>query len=274
TILFAHAGRTLQNDTSANSGLIRIVFSKKVPHSYFKAKYGVNDLSKETSLTLNNFIDIPKLQFGETYQFVVVGVNGAGEGEPSEIKKIKVEPGLAPPLIYYTEAANNGFYVGYATANDDYQFIIQYTDKPGSYDNATTIQTGAKGVLFVPGVSNGKKYYFRMKKIKDNNYATDWSEEHTVIPDGGQLPASPEIHGALQNGNGAIPSFQPVKKATGYVAQYRKSGSNEWMTKQVHAAQISVVKIAGLLINEKYKFRMATLNETGQSEFSEVVEAK
>lgn len=273
-IIFTHAGRTAQNDTSTNSGLIRIVFNKKEPHAYYKARYGTNDLSAETALTLNSYIDIPHLSFGATYQVAVVGVNGAGESEPAAVVKIKVESGLAPPLIYYTEPADKGFFAGYTTAADDYRFIIQYTKKRGAYDTAATLQTGAKGVLFVPGLMNGEQYFFRMKKIKDNNYQTGWSEERVVIPDGNQLPAPPEVHGILRSGSEAMICFEPVKKSTGYVIQYRNTSSDEWVTYRVNAARINEVKITGLTTNKKYAFRMAAVNENGQSEFTSAVSSQ
>lgn len=269
-ILFAYGGRTLQNDAPAGSGSIRIVFTKREPHAYYKARYGLQDLSQETPVTLNSYIDIPKLSFGATYQVALVGVNGAGESAPSEISRIQVGPGLAPPLVYYTEPASRGFFIGYATAADDYQFIVQYTDKSGDYTHAATVQTGAKGVLFVPGLENGHRYYFRMMKIKDNNYSTGWSEEHSVVPDGGQPPPPPGLRAVLRNGREAMICFSPVKKATGYTVQYRRKQTDAWTTETINAAQITEAKISGLAPGS-YAFRMASMGEYGQSAFTDIL---
>jgi hypothetical protein len=43
--------------------------------------------------------------------------------------------------------------------------------------------------MFVPELINGKKYYFRMSRIKHNNYLTGWSEEHSDVR-WTQLPAN------------------------------------------------------------------------------------
>jgi beta-galactosidase len=124
------------------------------------------------------YIDVPKLPFGAMYHVAVVGVNAAGESEAGEVKSVVIGLDYAPPLIYYTEPADRGFYVGYTTELDDFAFRIQYTATKGEYSNATTIQSSTKGVLFVPGLVNGKQYFFRMSRIKDNSYVTGWSEEH------------------------------------------------------------------------------------------------
>lgn len=174
----------------------------------------------------------------------------------------------APPLIYYTEPADRGFYVGYVTENDDYVFRIQYTTKAGDYTNAPTIQSSTKGVMFVPDLVNGKQYYFRMSRIKDNNYRTGWSEEHTVIPDGQQLPAKPNLKGVVRSNNEAILVFEPVRKAIGYTVQHRVKGSGEWKTFKVNAAEINHFRITDLNTNETYEFRMASENMYGKSAFT------
>ena len=270
-IIYATGVRTDQNGTPPNSGAIRIIFDRKEVTTLYKVKYGINDLSKETAPTLNNYIDILKLPFNETYQVAVAGVNAAGEGNVSEVRKVKVETGFAPPIIYFTEPADKGFYVGYTTDKDDYVFRIQYTTKAGDYANAPTIQTSTKGVLFVPGLTNGKQYYFRMSRIKDNNYRTDWSEEHIVIPDGQQLPSRPNFQGVIRNNDEAVMVFNPVKKAIGYTVQFRLKNSGEWRTIKINAAEINHIKITALNTSDVYEFRMASENMYGISGFTEAV---
>ena len=275
TIIAAYGIRTRQNDTAANSGGIRVIFDKKDEATLYKVKYGKNDLSEETALTLNNYVDISKLPFGGSYKVAVVAVHiggvhpggessvskgpvgesRIGESKASETKEVTVGTGYAPPLVIYTEPADKGFFVGYVTEADDYVFKIQYTLQKGDYTNAKTIQSSTKGVLFVPGLENGKQYYFRMSRVKDNNYSTGWSEEHSVIPDGGQLLAKPVIQGVLRSGSDAIIIFEPVKKATGYTVEYRLKGAGEWKAIYVNAASIRHIRISGLQKKE-YEFRM------------------
>lgn len=270
-IISAKGIRTEQNNISPNSGAIRVIFDRKDASALYKLKYRVNDLLQETAPTLNNYIDILKLPFNETYQVAAVAINTAGESVTSDVKKVKVETGFAPPIIYFTEPADKGFYVGYTTDKDDYVFRIQYTTKPGDYTSAPTIQSSTKGVLFVPGLTNGKQYYFRMSRIKDNNYLTDWSEEHSVIPDGQQMPARPNFQGVIRNNDEAIAVFEPVKKAIGYTVQYRLKNAGEWRTIKVNAAEIKHFKIAGIDDKGIYEFRMSSENAYGESGFTEAV---
>jgi beta-galactosidase len=140
--------------------------------------------------------------------------------------------GLPPPVIYYTEPADKGFFVGYATTNIDYLFQLQYTTIAGDYSKARTVQSTTKGVMFVPDLVNGKRYFFRMKAVKHNNYHTEWSEEHSVVPDGKQLPEPPVLQGILRNGKAALLCFEPVKKAIGYVVEYKELSDTRWQNKK------------------------------------------
>jgi beta-galactosidase len=269
-IFSAFGVRTKQNDTTANSGAIRILIDRKDDVTLYKAKYGTRDLSQETPFTLNSHIDIPKLPFHQSYQVALVAVNAFGESKVGETKTAVVDPGYAPPLVYYTEPADKGFFVGYNTDNDDYVFKIQYTLSKGDYSNAKTIQTNAKGVLFVPGLENGKQYFFRMSRIKDNNYTTGWSEEQSITPDGNQVPVKPVIQGLIRSGNEAIIVFEPVKKAIGYSVEYRVKETGDWKLMNVNTADIRHIRVTGLQ-SKDYEFRLAVLNACGQSAFTEIV---
>jgi beta-galactosidase len=270
-ILTAIGVRTKLNDTTANTGAIRVFIDRKDDVTLYKAKYGAGDLSQETPLTLNSHIDIPKLAFNKSYQVALVAVNSFGESKAGATQDIVVEPGYAPPLVYYTEAADRGFFVGYNTDNDDYVFRIQYTQNKGDYANAKTIQTSAKGVLFVPGLENGNEYFFRMSRIKDNNYTTAWSEEQKVTPDGNQVPFKPVIQGLIRGANEAIIVFEPVKKVIGYTVEYRlKGAATDWKRMEINAADITHIRVAGLQ-NKSYEFRLAASNACGQSPFTEIV---
>jgi beta-galactosidase len=271
TILNAIGIRTRQNDTATNSGAIRVIFDKKDEFTRYKVKYGVNELSQETPTTLGNHVDVPKLPFNATYRVAVVGVNAAGEGPVGDVKTVMVGTGYAPPLIYYSEPADGGFYVGYTTELDDYAFRIQYTTTKNDYSNASTIQTSTKGVLFVPDLVNGKSYFFRMSRIKDNSYVTGWSEEHSIIPDGQQMPAQPILQGIIRNNTEALVIFEPVKKAISYSIQYRLKNAPEWKTTRVNAAQIRHAKITGLQKKNVYEFRVAAVTSNGESKFTEAV---
>jgi beta-galactosidase len=110
-----------------------------------------------------------------------------------------------------------------------------------------------------------------MRRWKHNSYITPWSEELSVIPDGGLVPSKPKLSGVIRQGTEAMVCFEPVKKAIGYKLEYKSVNASEWTTKIVNAAQISQFKLNGLLQKRRYEFRMAALNQNGQSTYSQAV---
>lgn len=268
-IVYMQGIRTDMNNLSPNSGTIRLVFAKDPLVKAYKAKYGKNDVTTETPETVNHFIDIPKLDVHDTYQVQFVAVNDAGETSAA-VQKITIGYGTSAPVIYYTEPADSGFFVGYASQPDDYLYRVQYTTTKGDYTEAKTIQTATKGVLFVPNLVNGKTYYFRLQRVKQNSFESEWSEELSIVPDGGQRPQPPIVRGLLVEGNDALLCFEPVKKATAYLVQYQL-GTGSWKERILDQAHISHVRIEGVGKHKKLACRIATLNENGQSEFSESV---
>ena len=265
-------------------GMIRVHFRKNPTATAYKVRYGVatpgvatpgeNALTQETPPTLNDYVDIPKLTLGKTYQVAVVGLNGAGEGAASNIRQITVEPiQFAPPIIQHVEPADGGFFIGYASPDDDYAYRVQVTTRPGDYASARTIQTLTPGTLFVPGLTNGQTYYFRMQRLKDNWFDTAWSEERTVTPDGGQRPAPPVLQGVVQRNSEVVVCFEPVAKATSYRLEYR-ADDGSWQSQTLVAAQTGRAIVTGLNPKKRYQFRLATLTEAGQSEFSSITNAQ
>ena len=222
-------------------------------------------------MTLNSYADIPKLSFDTTYQVAVVAVNSAGESEPANGQSVKVERDAYPaPVIQRVEPADGGFFVGYATQVDDYLFQVRYTQKPGDYAGAPVQQATTRGVMAVRGLTNGQQYCFQLRRMKDNNYPSAWSEERTVTPDGGQLPPAPRVQGIIRQGGEAEVCFVPVPKATGYVVEYRPVAASNWSPVRVQAAQSGFFHLTGLAKTKSYQFRLATLNAAGQSAYSAV----
>lgn len=268
--------RTQQNNTPPGSGSIRVFFEKTPTTTAYKVRYGTDGLTQETTPTIENFIDVPKLEFGKTYQVALVSINGAGEST-SPVQSVAVKArNYAPPIIRHVEPADGGFFVGYATADDDFLFRVQVTTKPGDYAKAQTIASTTPGVLFVPGLENGKTYYFRVQRYTDNNSASLWTNEFRVVPDGGQKLSPPEISGIIRQGKEALVYFQTLPKATGYELQYRVAGkkTGEWQTQIIQAAQVEHGFVNGLNTGKQYEFRLAAINANGKSDYSTIVPVK
>jgi beta-galactosidase len=257
------------NNLGQNTAAMRIVFERNADASYHKLKYEKNGVVKETPATLNNFIDVSGLNIDDEYKLSLMAVNSLGESEPA-VANVKIVTEYLPPLVLYTEPANNGFFIGYPSTDEDYRFEVQYTAKPGDYAAAESLQTTNKGVLYVPGLKNGQTYYYRMRSWKANNYTSPWSNEIKVVPDGGQMPAEPSLLGIVKQGKEAMLFFKPQKKATGYIVEYSIAGNNNWQQKMINASQINNYFLTGLDANKSYEFRMLTLNENGKSVYSAI----
>lgn len=275
-ILYAQGFRQQPNGMPPKTGVIRVVFEKNSSAILHKIKFGKGGLTQETLPTLNLSENIEGLEFGETYQISVVAINDVGE-TLSEIKNIKVETQALPPTIIYIEEADKGFFIGYSVLLRDRFFRVQYTTTKGDYSNALTAQTDAKGTLFVSDLENGKPYYFKLKTITDEFTHSEWSEEKMAIPDGGLLPQAPGLKYVMQNNDEAIIFFEPLKKATGYVLEFRSKSNfkknnivSEWQKMDISAAQIALFQFKKPNQKLQYEFRLATKNAVGISKFSEI----
>jgi beta-galactosidase len=267
-LLSAQSGRTRQNDPTANTGTLRLTFEPSAGAATYQARYGLQDLTQETASTVNTYLDIPNLAFGQTYQVAVVAANGAGRSDPSPAQAVSVAADAYPaPVMQYVEPADGGFFVGYATDVDDYLFQVQYTTQAGNYAEAPVVQASTKGVLFVPGLTNGQAYFFRLRRLKDNTYATAWSDEHRVTPDGGQLPASPVVAGVVRRGSQAfVVLAAPVRKATGYTLHYRATGTGAIdRTHYVAAAHLDYLPLPGLRPGQAYLLTVTAHGAGGES---------
>jgi beta-galactosidase len=270
TIIHAVGARTQGNELKAGTAVIRVVFEKSYLAQGYKIKYGKDDLKSETPVTVNSFIDIKGLNFNQKYKFQVVAINSFGESEPSEEMVVSTDFAPAPPLIKYTEPADKGIFIGYETLIDDYLFEVRYTTVKGDYTQGDSIKSTNKGVLFVPNLVNGRTYYFQVKRLLQNSNPSSWSEKVAVQPDGGMLTEAPELSGIVYKEKQALILFTPLKKAIGYILNYRVAGEKNWKEVQVSAAQVNQYRLTGLETNKRYEFRIAGINANGRSEFSDL----
>jgi beta-galactosidase len=249
--------RTYFNGAAPKSGAIQVLFDQQPLAIGYKLKYGQDGLTKETPLTINNFLEISELEVGNTYQVALVAVNTAGESI-SEIKTLKIENQLAPPIIQYDEAHDGGFSVGYASQDNDYLYRLQISSQSGDYANERTVQTTNAGALRVTGLQNGQRYFYRLQKLKDNYAPSVWSAERSITPDGGLPLPKTTLKAAVQQGSEALLVYEPVKKATGYAFEYRKISKKTelWQVVLVNSARTEHLIISGLDPKAKYEFRV------------------
>jgi len=251
---------------SANAQPVtQVRFEKDGSAIGYKVRYRTNDVTKETPVTTNNYINIIDIDAGQLTNTELIAINNVGEtARPFSVAGNEKE--LMAPLIRYTEATDGGFFLEMETMPDDRRYIVQTSDCSGDYNKAATTVAETKGALKVSGLINGKTYYYRLKR-SDGQGESDWSEEGAVKPDGGLRPVNPYIRGVISNGSEAIVCFEPVKKTTGYDMLYRYGNEKNWHHEVITATQIDQYqfKFTG---TGKIEVKLASVNQYGRSDYS------
>lgn len=255
--------------THSSRTALRLVFEKPPAATAVKARYGVNGLSRETGETINDFIDIDSLEQGETYQVQLIALNNSGESGPSETVSITTDEEELPPVIWKTVPVDGGFFTGYAVNDDVYLYEIQYGTRQGDFGNFHTIPLrNVKGVCQIPGLENGKTYYYRMRWRTQWGFASEWTREIAVTPGRDLLPLPPEPVGVIRNGTEALLVFQPAEKATGYDIRYTDQRTGKTFSRRLNASQVNYVSLDGLEKKGIYTFEIAAAGTGGRSGFA------
>lgn len=247
----------------SESKKIRIVFQREELGSFWKVRYKNKGVINETAETINDFVD--ELDPNTSYKLSLIAVNSAGESIPSLIT-VKTSANELPPIIWNTEATDKGFFVGYAVDPKDYLYQFQYGTTSGDYENFNTIQLRNKGVCNIPGLVNGQTYYYRMRRLMQWGFASDWTQEITVIP--GFAVIAPETKGVIKNGSEALLVFQPSKKAIGYKIKFTNKRTGVIKYKDINRSQINYILIKELLEKNDYNFAIAAVSSEGISNYS------
>jgi beta-galactosidase len=261
----ASGGQTVAKQTSLQP-ITQIRFEKDGSATGYQLRYHIAGKVTETPITTaNNYINLVDVDPKQLTHVELIALNTAGE-ITTPVPAIDSRNGLLPPLIRYTEAADDAFFMEMETTADDRKFIIQTTDRSGDYSKAITTAAETKGSLKVSGLTNGKMYYYRIKRSGDKG-ESGWSEEVAVKPDGGLAPANPHIQGVISNGNEAVICFDPVKKSTGYDLLYKSSQETNWHHAVITSAQTDQYqfKIAG---SGKIEVKLAAINPYGKSTYT------
>ena len=247
----------------------RIIFEKSISTTSVKATYGVDELTKETGSTINNYIDIPRIGRGVNYKIQLIATNSFGE-TTSDIIDLKPDKDELPPIIRSTFPSDNSFFIGYSVDKSDYLFDIKYGTKPNQYDKMITLRN--VGVCQVPNVENGQTYYYKLRRRVQWGFASEWSHEVKVIPDGGLPPKSPQVKGLIRKGNTAIVIIKPVSKVIGYNIRVEEKNGSEKRDIYFSSAQIETLSIENLNPKKQYNFYISTINSYGNSEIKRINE--
>lgn len=162
--------------TSTNTA--RIVFEKSPTAAYYTLKYGEKALDKETAaVSANNFIDLKDLKEKATYQYQLVAHNNKGL-KTTATAKFTLDESELPPIIWGVEPVKNGFFISYSGDNLDYRYEVEYGTAEGKYDKLLTIST--HGVLQIPNLEANKTYFFRLRRVLQWGFASEWTNEMKI----------------------------------------------------------------------------------------------
>jgi len=206
---------------------VRVVFEKNEFSTEYALKYTVKGETKTTASTIDHYIDLTGLAADVPCDISVVGINGAGEGQPS--KPVTVVPKYGtkslPPVIWLTEACNNGCTIGQGYIYTDQFYEVRYTTTPADSASWKIIPSRVFGAFRVSELENGQKYSLQMRSIPQGGGApSEWSEMLTATPGITALPGEAKIKGILQQKEETILSVVPAKNASGYKISYETDG--------------------------------------------------
>lgn len=247
---------------------MRVVYDKVPNATYYSVKYGVNNLDNETPLTINDFVEIQNLEYGKTYQIALVAVNEKGESIPTAVQKVQTDEDELPPVIWTSVPDDHAFFIGYTVDQKDYLYEVEYGTSPEDYTKKLSLKN--VGVLKVPHLQNGKTYYYRFRRRMQWGFASEWSHEIAVQPDGEIAPPKPKVHGATKQENELLIHFIPVKKSIGYEVEATNKKTGEKLILPIQSAQSEYAIIKDLDKNVQYDFSIRSLNEYGTSAWEKI----
>ncbi|MET2985608.1 glycoside hydrolase family 2 protein [Aureibaculum conchae] len=243
---------------------VRIIFKKSDLATSWKARYGLKELTKETDLTINDYIEIPELKFGESYNIQLIAVNNFGETS-SEIRQVTIGRDVFPPIIRSTIPADGSFFIGYSVDRTDFLYDVRYGIRPGEYDYSFSL--GNVGVCQIPDLSNGQTYYYQFRRRAQWGFPSQWSHEIAVTPNEESELSFPKVIGVIRQPKRAIIIINPVAKATGYnIKVMEKKGGQEFELTYTTSLIESLI-VENLNPKKQYDFFIKTIGEQGASDY-------
>lgn len=209
----------LQSDKS-----IRLVFKKNEFCKEYALKYTLNGVIKTTPSTIDHYIDLKLSTLETPYSVSVVGINDAGEGEPSNPVTVVGKNGYTtlPPVVWGIVPTASGFNLGIGWFYSDTFYEVRYTTTPDD-ESSWKIQSGIVfGAFKVAGLEPGIKHYVQVRNATQfGANRSVWSEILEVTPGTSALTDEAYVTGILTSGKESILCIKPASKATAYKLTYK-----------------------------------------------------
>jgi beta-galactosidase len=266
-------GRKLQNDIRPKSATIRVFLDTNPTAVFHSARIKVGNEIKEYGPSYENFLDLNDLEFSTPYQVEVFAVNPAGETLILK-ETIEVDPKkINPPAIQHIETVDKGFFVGYATEVDDFQFEVRFASDKNLEGKKQNYYNHKSRINFNTCRRSEKPYFFQIRRVKDNNYYSEWSPVYDVPFDEVSKPKAPKLLGVTRQNKGALVHFEPIKKAIGYELEYRAINKKDaqWFKVSISKSLAHYVYVEGLNPKSTYEFRISAITQEAKSTYSQSI---
>jgi beta-galactosidase len=154
---------------------IRVAFNNDNTANNYYLKYGTSQLNKTSNMVaLANFIQIENLNRDSTYQFELFAQNDAGTTS-TVVKNIKLQSTELPPIVWGTETTPYSIHISVETDPMDYKYEIEYGTTSGAYQKRLLFEN--KGVIQLPKLKSKQVYFYRIRRILQWGYASEWTNE-------------------------------------------------------------------------------------------------
>lgn len=240
---------------------IRVEYSPVPFAEGYRVIYGDDGGTWDTTVvSINHFIELENLDRNKHYKLGVIAVNGFGSSGPSLIREARLSNKELPPVIWKTESADGGFFIGYPVRPEDFLYDVEYGTSPGNYTDKLVVKT--KGVLQVAHLKNGQTYYYRVRSRKQWGFESEWTTEGMAVPDGNLKPKPPRVYGVIRSGKDMLMHFEPAPKAIRYEVIHESKGKR--MPALTNGTDIAYILLKNVSIGDKILFR--AVNEYGKSD--------
>ena len=164
----------------AESGqeVIRIWVDRDFTADEWYVLYGTDSLSGRSLPTIDSFIELQKLTYGEEYRLLPVAVNSAGETAAATELRIRTRAAEMPPVVRHLAQQGEYIQVGYACDFGDFCYEFEYGTSPERLDRR--ILTTVTGACRLPVPDADADYFLRIRKRLRYGYAGDWSPVYPV----------------------------------------------------------------------------------------------
>lgn len=263
-------GRMLQNDIRPASASLRVFLNENPTSDFHFARIKIGNEVKQVGPVYENYLDFNDLEFSTPYELEVFA--GNSKGETLVLKQtFEIDPKkIIPPAIRHIQREQTGFFVGYATEVDDFQFRVRFSKESDLEKTSKIISTTNPGLIFIPLEKSDELYYFQIQRVKDNHFHSDWSPIYKVETDPNINPEIPMLKGVTLQKGEAMVHFEPVAKAIGYQLEYREMGKKNapWEEMKSSKAMEEFMFVDGLDPKSTYEFRVFSISGQGRSKDS------